>query len=124
MKNKIKLISVLFLAVILVMCTEKEEDSSTQNAKSTGSIKDSLVQQNKKYIKGCFPVYRNDRYPVDSVPFDQITHLTICFAWPNADGTLFTSEINDIDHIVSKCHQNDVKAILSIGGANVGEYFP
>lgn len=86
------------------MCTDKGYDSTSENDKLSNIIKDSLVQKNKKYIKGCFPVYRNGRYPVDSVPFDQITHLTICFAWPNADGTLYTSEINYSDNIVSKCH--------------------
>ena len=124
MKKAIRLLTGFFIAVTLVMCREQDEDSTTQNAKSRDSIKDSVVQKSKKYIKGCFPVYRNDRYPIDSVPFDQITHLTICFAWPNADATLYTSEIIDIDHIVSKCHQNGVKAILNIGGANVGESFP
>ena len=124
MKNTIRLLAGLFIALTLVMCTEKGEDSSSHHEKSLDIIKDSVLQQNKKYIKGCFPVYRNDRYPVDSVPFDQLTHLTICFAWPNADGTLYTSDINDIDHIVFKCHQNGVKAILNIGGAGVGESFP
>jgi len=124
MKNKIKLITGLFIALSLVMCTDKQDTSTSQNDKSLSVSKDSLVQQNKKYIKGCFPVYKNDTYPIDSVPFDQITHLTICFAWPNSDGTLYTSEINDIDNIVAKCHQNNVKAILNIGGEGVGESFP
>lgn len=124
MKNTIKLLAVLFLSLTLVKCTDKGEDSAGQYIKSSKTVRDSVNQKSKKYIKGCFPVYKNDTYPVDSVPFDQITHLTICFAWPNADGTLYTSEINDINHIVSKCHQNDVKAILNIGGAGVGEHFP
>ena len=104
------------------MCTTKSDNHS--NNDSSLESNESLIIRNKKYIKGCYPVYKNDTYPIDSVPFDQITHLTICFAWPNADGTLFTSEINDIDTIVSKCHKNDVKAILNIGGAGVGENFP
>ena len=124
MKNKTKLITVLFILLTLVMCTEKDDKSTSQHDKSSNISKDSLVQQNKKYIKGCYPVWKHNEYPIDSVPFDQLTHLTICFAWPNADGTLGTSDINDIDNIVSKCHQNDVKAVLCIGGATKSEDFP
>ena len=58
----------------------------------------------------------NDENPIDSVlinsfPIDQITHLIFCFAWPNPDETLTASDINDIENIVFKCHQNDVKVV-------------
>lgn len=124
MKNNIKLITVLLISLTHVMCTTNSDTSSSSNTDSPVETNDSLIIENGKFIKGCYPVWKHNEFPIDSVPFDQVTHLTICFAWPNPDGTLDTSDINDIDNIVSKCHQNDVKAVLCIGGATKSENFP
>ena len=117
MKNKVILVVWMFTIIsTLSMCTSKDTSSPNLNSES-------LINENKKIIKGCYPVWKHNEYPIDSVPFDQITHLTICFAWPTLDGTLYTSEINDIDNIVLRCHENAVKAVLCIGGSTKSEDF-
>lgn len=124
MKNRIKLIIVLFTSLTFVMCTEKSSNSNQNNIEYKIN-KDSVTQKDKKYIKVCWPSYKVKEPVIDSTPFDQMTHLTICFAYPNEDGTLNTSQIDSIDKLVSKCHQNNVKAILNIGGEGLtSDHFP
>lgn len=118
MKNTIKLVIALFMSLTFVMCTEENDTQSE-------ILQDSLVSHNKKHIGICWPSYKEKEPIIDSTPFDQMTHLVICFAYPNEDGTLNTSQIDSIDKLVSKCHQNDVKAILNIGGAgSTSDHFP
>lgn len=76
------------------------------------------------FLKGCFPVWKQDSYPIDSVPLDKITHLKICFAYPEAYGALNTQDIHNVDDIVTKCHEKGVKVVLSIGGAAQSANFP
>lgn len=116
------LTSAVLLSLILVMCTDKKENSSTITEEET--TKDTIAQEGKLCIKGCYPAYKHDYFPIDSVKFDLLTHLTLCFAYPNEDGSLNTSQIHDIKHIAALCHQHDVQLILNIGGAADSEHFP
>lgn len=75
-------------------------------------------------IKGSFVTWKQESYPIDSVPLDKLSQLDICFAFPEKDGGLNTSEIKDIKQIVEKCHAHHVKVGLCIGGANTSQYFP
>ena len=79
---------------------------------------------NNILIKGSFVTWKQDTYPIDSVPLDKLSQLDICFAFPEKDGQLNTSEIKDIKNIVEKCHAQHVKVALCIGGANTSQHFP
>ena len=124
MKNKIKFIIPILTSLIIVSYATNGDNVFNKKSDSTIENNDSLTRQNKKYIKGCYAAWKHNEFPIDSVKFNELTHLTLCFAYPNDDGTLNTSQINDIDDIVSKCHQNDVKIVLCIGGAADSESFP
>jgi GH18 family chitinase len=80
--------------------------------------------ENNILIKGSFVTWQQGTYPIDSVPLDKLSQLDICFAFPEKNGGLNTSEIKNIKYIVEKCHAQNVKVGLCIGGANTGQNFP
>ena len=65
-------------------------------------------------VVGYLPSYRT--YAVDSIDFSALTHCNLSFM-TYAGGTLnpnFSSW--DVQNIVNKCHSNNCKAIIAIGG--------
>lgn len=70
------------------------------------------------YVVGYLPYYASAA--AERVDFEALTHLNFAFANPDASGTLHL-EMSDesIRGIVQKCHDNDVKAILSLGGGSI-----
>lgn len=78
----------------------------------------------KPKITGCFATWNQDKYPIIKAPLDKLNEIAVCFAWPNNEGNLNTSELEGIDFIVKKCHAKNVKVILALGGATKSEAFP
>ncbi|MEM7114527.1 MAG: glycosyl hydrolase family 18 protein [Chloroflexota bacterium] len=54
---------------------------------------------------------------LDTIPYDQLTHINYAFLLPNADGT-FKRLVNSwkLDQIVRDAHEADVKVLISVGG--------
>ena len=80
-----------------------------------------LPKKHKKpagYVVGYLPYYSADA--ADRIDFSALTHLNIAFANPTSDGTLYL-EMSDktIKKVVKKCHENGVKAVLSLGGGSI-----
>ncbi|MBZ9749753.1 cellulose binding domain-containing protein [Deinococcus sp. HMF7604] len=76
------------------------------------------------WVMGYYVGYLRDRYPLDAVKWDALTHLVVGRAVPNADGTVNTRF--DIDSVagpqwakgvVARTHREGKKAILMLGGA-------
>lgn len=67
-------------------------------------------------VGGYVPTYR--WAVLDKLDYKYITHLFASFANPDSTGKIFIGA--DIDDFVRKCHENDVKAMVSIGGG--GDY--
>ncbi|GGJ32534.1 glycosyl hydrolase family 18 protein [Deinococcus roseus] len=81
-----------------------------------------------QWVLGYYVGYLKDKYPLDRVKWDAMTHIVVGRAVPRADGTVGTDF--DIDSyngpiwaksVVQKAHSNGKKAILMLGGA--GEYW-
>ncbi|MBO4370593.1 MAG: hypothetical protein J5808_04420 [Paludibacteraceae bacterium] len=70
-----------------------------------------------KMVVGYMPSYRT--YTVNSIDWSALTHCVLSFI-RYANGSLITSDFSDADvrNIVSKCHANNVKVIVAIGGWN------
>ncbi|MBR2591251.1 MAG: hypothetical protein IKE65_10100 [Clostridia bacterium] len=70
------------------------------------------------YVVGYLPYY--SAKDADRVDYAALTHLNIAFANPDGNGQLYL-EMSDetIKSIVQKCHDEDVKAILSLGGGSI-----
>ena len=70
------------------------------------------------YVVGYLPDYASEA--AKRVDFSALTHLNIAFANPTAEGKLYLEMSDDsIKNVVKKCHDNDVKAILSLGGGSI-----
>ena len=65
-------------------------------------------------VVGYLPSYRT--YTVDSIDFSAMTHC--CLAFMTYSGGTLTSNFSawDVQNIVNKCHANNCKAIIAIGG--------
>ena len=100
---------ILAIAVIAGICVAvfAPKKEGTQTRKSFSG-----------YVVGYFPYYSADY--ADKIDYSALTHLNIAFANPNASGKLYL-EMSDetIKSIVKKCHDEGVKAILSLGGGSV-----
>ena len=70
-----------------------------------------------KMVVGYMPSYRTSA--VNSIDWSALTHCILSFI-RYSGGSLITSDFSDADvrNIVSKCHANDVKVIVAIGGWN------
>lgn len=67
-----------------------------------------------KRVVGYLPSYRT--YTVDSIDFSAMTHCNLAFM-TYSGGTLYPNfSAWDIQNIVNKCHANNCKAIIAIGG--------
>jgi hypothetical protein len=67
-------------------------------------------------VVGYLPSYRN--YTINSIDFSAMTHCNLAFM-TYAGGTLTSGfSAGDVQTIVSKCHSNNCKAIIAIGGWN------
>ncbi len=70
------------------------------------------------YVVGYLPYYSSEA--AKRVDFSALTHLNIAFANPTGEGKLYLEMSDDsIKNVVKKCHDNDVKAILSLGGGSI-----
>lgn len=68
--------------------------------------------------------YVTDSIVVETIPFQQLTHINFAFLLPNADGT-FAHLANDwnIKALVNQSHANGVKVLISIGGWGLDPQF-
>jgi GH18 family chitinase len=54
---------------------------------------------------------------VETIPFDQVTHINYAFLIPNADGTFATLPNGwKLEKIVTEAHKHDVQVLISVGG--------
>ena len=61
--------------------------------------------------------YATEATVVETIPFQQLTHINFTFLLPNEAGT-FAPLINDwkIKALINQSHANRVKVLISIGG--------
>lgn len=71
------------------------------------------VFDTNKVIAGYLPSYREN-----VVKWDKITHLIYAFVYPNQDGTLNTSAMGDLSTYITQAKANNVKILVSVGGAS------
>ncbi len=64
-------------------------------------------------VVGYFPTYRFSL--VDNIQLDQLTHINISFANPDANGILSTNGVN-IDPVVSKAHDANLDVFIALAG--------
>ena len=77
-----------------------------------------------KRIVGYFPYWESG--DVDSIDYLKLTDIIYFHIWPNEDGTLDTSAVNENDlHIIrDNAHAVGVNVLIAVGGWGVSESFP
>jgi len=73
----------------------------------------STTSSNKRVV-GYLPSYRN--YTIDSIDYSALTHLCLAFM-TYSNGTCTSGfSASDVKKIVQKCHDNNVKVLIALGG--------
>jgi chitinase len=84
-----------------------------------GCQKNHLVQQKCMPVIAVYPSWKQDQMPIATIPWDRFTHLALIFAIPKNDGSLLTSEIDNLVGPLSEAARaNGKKLFISIGGVN------
>lgn len=69
-----------------------------------------------KVIVGYWGYWESKQLPIDHIPWSQITHINFGFATVNEDILPVITSKAQLVKLVGVAHQNNVKALLSIGG--------
>lgn len=84
----------------------------------TACEKKRLVQQQCMPIVAVYPSWKEQQMPIADIPWNRFTHLALIFALPQADGSLRTSEVDNlIVPLGEAARTKGKKLFLSIGGA-------
>lgn len=77
------------------------------------------IKQNRCIpIVAVYPTWSANQLPLESIPWDRFTHITLTFVLPNVDGSLQTQDMSQIiDPLVKRAHEKNKKVLISIGGA-------
>lgn len=75
-----------------------------------------IVEAVDKVIVGYWGYWESKQLPIDHIPWSQITHINYGFATVNEDILPVITSKAQLVKLVGVAHQNNVKALLSIGG--------
>ncbi|MCQ2098552.1 MAG: glycoside hydrolase family 18 protein [Fibrobacter sp.] len=83
----------------------------------------------KKILAGYYPdwgKWNKPSYTVEMIPYGKLTHVLWSFISPKADGSLRGDAVTDprsLDEMVKLAHAAGTRAIISLGGAGLCQYF-
>ena len=66
-----------------------------------------------------YPAWKHNDLALKSLPWSNFSHVSISGVFPTDEGLLTQDADSFIQELVSLCHQNNKKVILSIGGAGL-----
>lgn len=88
------------------------------------------TQSERKWVMGYYVGYLADRYPIDSIAWDSLSHIAVGAALPREDGSLDTAFYMHegegpawAKKVVQAAQQHNVEPILMIGGADTSAQF-
>jgi len=74
-------------------------------------------------VAGYYPGWVKNSFPVEKIKFSSLTHIMHAFAWPASDGSLSSYESLKHPQLFQAAKDNNVKVILSVGGAGNSKHF-
>jgi chitinase len=76
-------------------------------------------------VIGWYPDYSSYSYPVDTIPFQNLTHINYAFLGVNPNGTVVTAGIDlpTLQYLIAIAHGNNTEVWIGIGGADSGDSF-
>jgi len=123
MKSHIRYLFFIFLIFILPAC--KKNENSPDNYLDKPNCISSLIPKTYDYqVVGFYPSWENNVMPVASIPWDKLTRIVYAFAMPNADGTMYTSDLVNTSQLADSAHAHGVEIYFSIGGGDGSRNFP
>lgn len=101
----------LIISIMLFGCSESQNTDKNTNS----------IQVTCKPIVAVYPVWKHSHEELQSLPWDDFSHLAVSSIYPLPSGQLNTEEADEfIDSLVSLAHAKGKKVIVSIGGAGEG----
>ena len=79
-------------------------------------FKYSVAISSEKVVVGYWGYWESKQLPIEHIPWSQITHINYGFASVNEDILPVLTGKDQLIKLVGVAHQNNVKALLSIGG--------
>jgi len=108
MKSHIRYLFFIFLIFILPAC--KKNENSPDNYLDKPNCISSLIPKTYDYqVVGFYPSWENNVMPVASIPWDKLTRIVYAFAMPNADGTMYTSDLVNTSQLADSAHAHGVE---------------
>jgi chitinase len=82
---------------------------------SSSSLMNSFYNPAKPWVVASYPSWKNVEFPLDSVPWNSITHIRYAFAVPRNNASLELN-VNLLQSMALKAHSQNKEVILAIGG--------
>jgi len=76
----------------------------------------SLSGGERPMVLGYYPSWNKTIYPHTLIPFEHLTHISHAFIFPHEDGSLDLTGFTHYPELITACHEQDVKIIISVGG--------
>ena len=107
LKNNFALIALFLLGAVLVLSA-----CATQPGTAPSTLTPTIAPDPFRIIG-----YVTQAVVVETIPFDQVTHINFAFLIPNEDGTFETlPNAWKLEKIVQIAHEHNVQVLISIGG--------
>ena len=77
-------------------------------------------------VIGWYPYYATDSFPIDKIPFQNLTNINYAFLAVNSDGTVDASNIGvstTVKQLVAAAHGNGTEVFIGVGGSDSGSSF-
>lgn len=74
-------------------------------------------------IAGYYPSWMTTILPVESIPFNSLTHIIHAFVWPLADGSIYKESQIPNKSLTDQAHDHGVQVLIAIGGGGHSENF-
>jgi GH18 family chitinase len=83
-----------------------------------------LANSTMKVI-GWYVDYAKDSFPIEKIPFQNLTHINYAFLYVNSDGTVSTDgmDLPTLQSLVSLAHGNNTQVWIGVGGGGSGDAF-
>lgn len=108
---------IFLVLTILVHLSCNRNEGNSDNYLDKPNCRSLFIPKTYDYqVVGFYPFWEHDVMPVKSIPWEKLTRVIYCFAIPNADGTLNTSNLTNTGQLVDSAHAHGVEVYFSIGG--------
>jgi len=114
--NSVKTTVPIFLGILIL--------ASSSGIQLAPSVIQKVHAEPAQRIVGYLPYWESGDF--DSIDYSKVTDVIYFHIWPNTDGSLNTSAINqnDLETIRDRAHNAGANILIAVGGWGVSESFP